>query len=213
VTAGDEDFVRRNPDKQPRRTYWLYTEWSEPSEPVTVVSSENFVGGGATAARFIKIPPNGPSVEYEEPKGKVVSVIWDQRRATEIPAEREVLRGAFLDFEQDVDVLHPLTLQIKRLEKYAFSTDAFVADLRGGEPLMVDVDKDTKEETPLPVPGEYLVVDADGRLVACHEVDDAEEYRRLLFIEDKPSSTVGAPGMMGPGGGPEAMMGYPPGMP
>ena len=189
VTADDAD-VLKNTGKE-RRTYWLQTEWSEPSEPVTVVSPENFVGGGATGPRFIKLPPNGPSVEYEEPKGKVVAVVWDQRRATEVPAERDVLRGAFLDFTQDVDVLQPVTLQIKTLEKYSFGTDAFVADLRGGEALMVDVDKDSKEETPLPVPGEYLVVDGSGRLIACHEVDDAEEYRRLLFIEDTPSGAGG----------------------
>jgi hypothetical protein len=109
-----------------------------------------------------------------------------------------------LDFTQDADVLQPITLQIKTLEKYSFGTDAFVADLRGGEALMVDVDKDSKEETPLSVPGEYLVVDGSGRLLACNEVDDAEEYRRLLFIEDTPS---GAAGTMSPGGSYGDMMG------
>jgi len=79
-----------------------------------------------------------------------------------------------------------LTLQIKRIEDFNFATDAFVADLRGGEPLLVDVGT-SKEETPLPVPGEYLVVDGDGRLIVCNEVNDAEDYRRLLFIEDRPA--------------------------
>jgi hypothetical protein len=78
---------------------------------------------------------------------------------------------------------------------------------------MVDVDKDSKQETPLPVPGEYLVVDRHGRLIACDEVDDAEEYRRLLFIEDSPSGSAGTPGMMPPGGGYGEMMGYPGGIP
>jgi len=203
VTAEDEDVLKKTGKE--RRTYWLQTEWSEPSEPVTVVEPAGFAGGSATGPRFIRLPPNGPSVEYEEPKGNVAAVIWDERRATEVPAEREVLRGAFLSFQQDVDVLHPITLQIRRLEGYAFDTDAFVADLRGGEPLMVDVDKDTKEETPLPVPGEYLVVDGSGRLIACNEVDDAEEYRRVLFIEDAPTGAM-TPGssygdtMMGSGG-------------
>jgi len=45
-------------------------------------------------------------------------------------------------------------------------------------------------------------------LIACNEVDDAEEYRRLLFIEDKPGAAAGTPGMM-PGYG--DMMGYPAG--
>ncbi len=108
-------------------------------------------------------------------------------------------------------MLQPATLQIKRIEDYDFDTEAFVADLRGGEALLVDVDKD-RVETPLPVPGEYLVVDGSGRLIACSEVDDAEEYRRLLFLEDKPNAATGtAPGMSSPGYG--EMMGYPGGMP
>jgi hypothetical protein len=94
VTADDAEALK-NTGKE-RRTYWLQTEWSEPSEPVTPLSPENFVGGGATGPRFIKLPPNGPSVEYEEPKGKVVAVVWDPRRATEVPAERDVLRGGVL---------------------------------------------------------------------------------------------------------------------
>lgn len=192
LTAADEEYQKTS--GKPRRTYWLQTEWSEPSNVVTVVSPENFVGGGATGGRSIKLAAVGPSVEIEEPKGKVVTVVWDRRRATEVPAEREVLRGAFLDFTDKADVLQPLTLQIKRIEEFNFDTEAFLADLRGGESLLLDVDKTTKEEKPLSVPAEYLVIDGDGRLMVRSEVDDAEEYRRLLFIEDTPASATG--GMM-----------------
>jgi hypothetical protein len=122
-----------------------------------------------------------------------------------MPAEREVLRGEFFNFTHTADVLQPLTLQIKRIEDYNFDTDAFVADLRGGEPLLVDVDKTSKEETPLPVPGEYLIVDGDGSLIVCNEVDDAEDYRRLLFIEDRPQMG----GTAAPASGYEDMMSYP----
>ena len=52
VTAEDEDVAKKTGKE--RRTYWLQTEWSEPSEPVTPLSPENFVGGGATGPRFIK---------------------------------------------------------------------------------------------------------------------------------------------------------------
>jgi len=44
---------------------------------------------------------------------------------------------------------------------------------------------------------------------ACDEVDDAEEYRRLLFIEDTPKGAQGSPGMMPSSGGYGDMMGYP----
>ena len=102
-----------------------------------------------------------------------------------------------------------MTLQIKRIEEFNFDTEAFVADLRGGEALLLDVDKTTKEEKPLPVPGEYLVVDGDGRLIACSEVDDAEEYRRLLFIEDTPGAATGGMAPSSDMGGYGETMGYP----
>ena len=208
TTAEDEEYQKTS--GKVRRTYWLQTEWSEPSNVVTVVSPEQFVGGGAIGARVVKLAATGPSVELEEGKGKVVTVVWDDRRATEVPSEREVLRGAFLDFTDKADVLHPLTLQIRRIEKFDFDTEAFVADLRGGEALLTDVDTKSRVETPLPVPGEYLVVDGSGRLIACNEVDDAEEFRRLLFIEDKPGGGAAAAPSMGGYG---EMMGSPSGPP
>ncbi len=211
VTAADDEYQKTS--GKPRRTYWRQTEWSEPSNVVTVINPEHFVGGGATGGRSIKLAAAGPAVEIEEPKGKVVTVVWDRRRATEVPAEREVLRGAFLDFTDKADVLQPLTLQIKRIEEFEFDTEAFVADLRGGESLLLDVDTTTKEETPLPVPGEFLVVDGDGRLIACSEVDDAEEYRRLLFIEDTPGAATGGMAPSPEMGGYGDMMGYPAGYP
>jgi hypothetical protein len=33
-----------------------------------------------------------------------------------------------------------------------------------------------------------LVVDRNGNLVACNEIDDAEDYRRLLLLDDKSGS-------------------------
>jgi len=210
VTKADEEYQKTS--GKFRRTYWLQTDWSEPSDVVSVVVPEHFAAGGATGARSIRLAAAGPAVEIEEAKGKVVTVVWDQRRATEVPSEREVLRGAFLDFTDKADVLQPLTLQIKTIEDYSFDTEAFVADLRGGESLLLDVDETSKEEKLLPVPGEYLVVDGDGRLIVCSEVDDAEEYRRLLFIEDSPAPAAG--GMMSPSmGGYGDMMSSPDGYP
>jgi hypothetical protein len=113
-------------------------------------------------------------------------MVWDEKRATEVAAERAVLRGSFLDFTQSADVLNPLTLQLKTIENHEFDTNALVVDIRGGQQLIEDVDEDTKEKTVRHVPGEFLIVDANGNLIACNEIDDAEEYRRLLFIEDSP---------------------------
>jgi hypothetical protein len=168
-----------------------------------------FVAGAATAAKMIPLSIGGPLVQMSDPQAKLVSVVWDRRRAVETPAERDVFRGSYLNFEQDADVLHPATLAIKRLEKYAFKTNAYVADLRGGEDLIKDVDKEARTETLYTTPGEVLVVDGLGNLVVCNEIADCEEYRRVLFIEDSP---VVATAPTGPTGY-EGMEGAYPGSP
>jgi hypothetical protein len=216
VAAEDEEYFKTT--RKPRRTYYRKTDWSVPSNIVTLKKRDQFVAGGAVAGRTIQLSQDGPTLQTTESSGKVVTVVWDKKRAAEIPAEKEVFVGSFLDFKMNADALNPMTLQIKTVEEYSFDTDAFVADLRGGDVLIVDKDEETDEETTYYTPGEYLVIDGSGNLIACNEIDDAEEYRRLLFIEDT-GETTAAPSFGYPGmeGGSEGMMdygsGYPGGFP
>ena len=217
VVAKDEadvEYVKKN--KKPKRTYYRQTEWSELSNIVTIANPAKFVAGATTPAKTVTLPMGtkvfttdntGIQVEVElgqdtevettECFGKLVTVVWDKRRAAEVPVEKEVHRGEFLTFDQDADVLHPLSLQIKTIEKYPFDTDAFVADFRGGGQLITDVDEEAEEKTDFFTPGEFLVVDGEGNLIACNEIDDTEEYRRLLFIVDAPDSAMAIGGGYG----------------
>ncbi len=175
--------------QRPRRIFFRQTEWSEPSDVITLETAEDFLAGSVTPPRFVPLltrpGERGPEIQLGEDSGKLVSVVWDNRRAVEVPAGREVRRGAYLHFEEDADVLHPRALQIRRLPEFPFRTDSFVADLRGGATLMTDVHPVTEEETTHRVPGEFLIVDRDGNLLVRNEVETAEEYRRLMFIEDE----------------------------
>ncbi len=175
--------------QRPRRMYFRQTEWSEPSDVVTVESPDNFLAGAVTPPRFVRLVTRpgerGPEVQMGEDSAKLVAVAWDRRYAVEVPAEREVRRGAYLDFQEDADVLHPRLLQIRRFPDFPFQTGSFVADFRGGAELMTDVHPVTEEETVHRVPGEFLIINADGSMLVRNEVDTAEEYRRLMFIEDE----------------------------
>ncbi len=183
--------------ERPVRTSFVRTEWSEPSDPCTVLGSEGFVAGSVTAARYrpLVASTNGPAPEalLSEATGNLVVVAWDWRRGVEVPGERPVRRGSFLNFRQDADVMHPVTTQIKRLEDYRFNSRGLVLDMRGGEVLIVDEDDGEKKE--LRAPGEFILFDADGNLMVRNEVNDTEDYRRLLLIEDA-GPTAGA-GMVG----------------
>jgi hypothetical protein len=209
--AADTEYVKKN--GRPKRTFYRRTDWSEPSNIVTIAPPAKFVAGATTKAKPVTLPEgtkvitadaSGSQVEVEleqstevettESSGKLVTVVWDERRAVEVPVEKDVYRGTFLTFEQDADVLHPMSLQIKTIEQYPFDTDAFVADLRCGGVLITDTDEEEDEETKLLTPGEFLVVDGEGNLVACNEIDDTEEYRRLLFIVDTAEPVVATGG-------------------
>ncbi len=182
VEAKDAETSTRT--GQTTRTFYLQTDWSEASNVVTVAKPEKYVAGGATHGKVI---PLSDSIEIQttESKGKLVTMVWDDNRAAEIPAEKEVFRGSYLSFTEDADALHPLTQQIKTIEGFEFNTDAFVADLRGGKKLITDIDEENDdEETIHYTPGEFLVIDGEGNLLACNEIDDTEEFRRLTFAED-----------------------------
>ena len=180
--AEDQEYLKKTGKERPR---FVRTEWSEPSNIVRVEDPEKVIAGAASPGKMILLSADGPAVQTTEPSGKVVAVVWDKTRAVEVPAEREVNLGSVLNFKQNADVLHPLAGQIKTLEEYNFITEAFVADLRGGEELSK---KGKDQQKGLTAPAEYLVVDRKGNLIACNEVDDAEDYRRLLFIDDKTGS-------------------------
>lgn len=198
----DQEYAKNNPGKPPRRTYWIWTDWSEASNVVTVPKPIQYVAGTATAPRIIKLEQNGPQVQTADPSARLVTVVWDTKRAVEVPGERQVYRGSVLNFTQNADVLQPMTLRIKTIEDHEFETDGFVADLRGGEPLIKETAGSGKSKSDQPdrilnAPGEYLVIDKDGNMLVRSEVSDIEEYRRLMFVEDHPVTT-GAP-TMGPG--------------
>lgn len=187
IETDDQEYQKRT--NTPRRTFYVQTDWSEPSDVVKVQGNDDFFAGGVTPGRFIKLAKpgeQGPEVQITESAGKMVVVAWDRRRAVEVPAERDVRRGAYLNFTQDADVMHPLTTQLKTISEFSFASNGLVLDLRGGDPLIVDVigDARTGERKILNTPGEFMVVDPAGNLVVCNEIDDTEEYRRLMFIEE-----------------------------
>lgn len=199
VEASDAEYTKSTGKR--RRTYYVKTDWSEPSNVVTIQPPGGIIAGKVEPARTTRVSSDGPEVELGEDKGEVVTVVWDKSRAVEVPAGREVYRGSVLDFEQDADVLHPLTHQLKTIEKFRFETGALVVDMTGGELLF----QDKKKENELHAPSEVAVVDGDGNFVVRDETEDVEDYRRVLFIEETPPG-MSSPSMGTPYGGGEEYM-------
>jgi hypothetical protein len=197
-----EDEKKTQETGQTVRTDFIQTDWSDPSNVVTVEKPQWFAAGEATRGRVIPLRREGPEVEMSETTSKMVAAVWDKTRATEVPVEKTVYRGSYLNFTEDADVLHPLRLQLRTIKEYEFESDAYVVDLRGGEKILVDKAEDRMEDDVVyTAPGELLVVDGEGNLIVCNEIDNAEEYRRLTFADDtQQAAAAGMSGGYGEGG-------------
>jgi len=202
-----------------KRVYYRLTDWSKPSEPVRLPVATKFVAGQVRAGTMIE----AQNISTGEPSATVLPIVWDVNRAVDVPGYADApdepksatdkekpsaYRGTVLNFKKDARVLRPDSLELKLLEKYRFATNAIVVDLRASEPIRDGDKKPGEKKEQLLSAGEILLVDQQGNLIVRNELDDIEDYRKYMFVdEDKPAMGGGAggdspgmpgmPGMMG----------------
>jgi hypothetical protein len=187
-------------DETKKSWYWVETEWSEPTEPVTLPSPTRVFAGTVSPPRMAK-GVGDSLVQQSEVEGMIVPVVWNGKLAIDVSSEMEVIRGAVLNAKQEFEVLDPVSLVIKVLKDFDMKSNILVADMRGGEDLPGD------RESEVTAPGEFALVDDSGNLVVHNELDDYDRYRRFTFADEiKPISSGygsggedGMPGSSGPG--------------
>jgi hypothetical protein len=172
-----DDAMQQVRESREKNQYYVATDFSDPSPPVKVPDLPlRLVAGAVDAPRYT--PVDNGRVLRDEAKAEVLAVTWSDEFGIFIPGLANVARGALLNFTTNANVLHPLRMALKSLEQHDFKTDAVLLDIRGGENLGTS-------SSPLYTPGEVLLLDRDGNLIVRNEIDDAEVYRRQLFIEDR----------------------------
>ena len=185
------------------RQYYHRTSWSEPSDSVSTEPFERFYAGNTESRAVVTSHKNGAEVNYRPLSAQMAGVVWDPSWVADVSRGTQVIPGSVLDYQGSVEIVHPITLEFKKLDKYDFRGGAVVTDVRGGS----IVGGDTME--PLLSPAEFAVIDAQGNLVVSHEFDDIEQYRRYAFVEDAPPPAAqgdpttmmqGMGGMMPPAG-------------
>ena len=166
----------KSSQKQTRK-YYLYTDFSPPSDPITVEIEPVSLAGQVLPLETGNAPDKTQDrIVLKEPEAKMMSVMWDAVRATDVAGVTNVFRGTFLNFKSKADAIHPVMLVFKRLEDYDFQTDRLVADIRGGEELPVPA---TSKDEPLLSPGQYALIDETGQIVVRSEFDDWDQFRKL----------------------------------
>jgi hypothetical protein len=166
--------------KSGQRKYYITSDWSEPSAVVSMASPERFYAGETILGTPINI--GGATIATSEPVAKVLAVTWDPTLGVFAPAEQSVHRASVLNTKADVEVIHPVLGDLRKLEGYEMTTNGVVLDILGGEKLPGAAQ--SKED--VRAPGETLIMDAQGNLVVTDEARDIEGYRKYIFPEPKP---------------------------
>ncbi|WP_254512665.1 hypothetical protein [Anatilimnocola floriformis] len=181
------------------RPFLLETDYSEPSEIAELPPVTRYFAGKATAGNggplAIGTPPNvtmTPPILTTQPLVNLLTVGFDNKLATDVAGEKEVYRGSMLNFEKEIDVIHPSLLSVHNIGKYTFKTNAMVLDFVGGTDIP---NLDTRRSDKVPEPCEILIFDGDGNLQLLDEADDVEGFRRYLppKPDEHPSTNAGAP--------------------
>jgi|GEM_PF-1251691 hypothetical protein len=203
----EQDAKSKTPNT---RTFWVESDWSQPSDVVTLPSRSSFYAGTVDQPGMAEIVPGKPRVANSQPSVKVLTSVWDPVKVADFPAEELAYRGSVLNFSKDAKVIHPLNHDVVDFKEYKFQTGAIIGDLAGGD----SIPKRNKSNAadPLKAPGELVVIDEHGQLRVRHETDDIEEFRRRL-VPPEPKTPTPAEGAEGygsygetPGYGPPGAM-------
>jgi len=211
VAARVTDLQAKEPKEGARRYYYRRSDWSEPSEPVSVEPEGRFYVG-PVARPNVSTHKNGAILVRDPLQMSGAVVRWDHNWAVDVAIKKEMIPGTVFNEVRNVEVVHPITLEFKLIDKYDLRTNCALVDVRGGEKVGGD------SLQPLLSPTEALFLDAEGRLVVRNEVEDLDLFRRFTYADETDTGTgsggrprapgmPGEPGSMEPGG-----MGAPGGM-
>ncbi|MFL2870812.1 MAG: hypothetical protein ACJZ8O_08680, partial [Pirellulaceae bacterium] len=180
--------------------FYLFTDWSDATEPVTVPQLASVIAGSVEPEVRTRMT-SGQYIPLGEPTANMKPTIFDTNRAVDMVVDRVVNRGSVLNFTSTAEYPHPIKLVVNKVDDINFSINMMVLDIRGGEPLPGHFDDD-----PFSAPGEFALLDANGNLVVQNELDDFDRFLRFDYDPDVKEDPLGADGG-GMGGGMPGMGG------
>ena len=156
------------------------TEWSDPIRvsvegPVPEFYAEKIEEPRTARVGSVEIP-------VDEMKAEIVtSVESPEYKGTHIAAKRFFAVGDLINFDEPVTIMHPVTQSIHFLEDFDFRSNGVLIDIMGGGRLEVSRNDPMQYE----LPGETLIMDADGDFEISNDIDDLEKAREALRLPDE----------------------------
>ena len=168
-----------------RGTFHRETEWSEASSWAHVPDGHNIFLGVPSKVATISV--GDFEFSRKRPEMEVMAVVWDSEKAWEVTATCKVKRGTIINFlGENIKAVDPAGSRVIPLKEHNISTNAIVADLRGGKEL-------PGKKSELLEPGELLLFDAYGNFSVRNELDDYPLYAKYELEDQESDRSLGRP--------------------
>jgi hypothetical protein len=166
-----------------RRSFQLWSDWSEPTEPISLPFPEHYFAGPVKPGTTNVWKVDGKEIEYtrDAPSAKIVASRYDNATGARISMELDIFEGSVLSHQaESADIVDPISLQVLKLPEAELLSGTTVVDLDGGKPLWKAAgDGDLTE------PGMMLLFDQSGELKVTDEVSDQEFYRIYTYADER----------------------------
>ena len=158
-----------------------WSDWSEPSAPVSLPVSEEYYVGPIESGTMNFWQVGGKEVAYQRdaPEVTMATCNFDAAFDAKVPVRVEKLfEGAVLSAKAEhADVVDPITLEVKKTPPVDYDSQTTIVDIDGGVPLKITED--------LTEPGMVLLFGEDGSLHLNDDISDMEMYRINTYADER----------------------------
>ena len=157
-----------------------WSEWSEPSAPTSLPSTEQYFTGPVKSGTVNMWMVANKEVPYvrDLPKTSMMTCYFDSAVDAKVPLRAELFEGAVLSGKaEQADVVDPITMEVKKLPNVEMVSSTTIVDIDGGTPLKITEN--------LTEPGMVLLFDQDGTLHLNDEVSDLEMFRIHSYADER----------------------------
>jgi len=156
------------------------TKWSEPVAVTVGGASPEFFVDTVESPRTAKVGDR--EIPIEEAKVNMVTELENgDLSGMEMAGMKGFSTGDLMNFSEPITIMHPVAQSVHFLEEAVFDTGATLVDVMGGERLNLP----KGEPIQYSLPGESLVMGADGQFKVNNDIEQRSSARHALRTPDE----------------------------
>ncbi len=154
------------------------TIWSQPVEVAVKSEMSSAIAGKVVPATKKKFGTF--ELAEGEPMAEVVATVLNKKYNAVLPAKKATFRAEALDFSANIHVVNSVTSGVHVYKQAPILTDSVVVDMLGGDELPLP----PSEKMRFNLPGELLIMKADGTFQIANDLDDRTKFVQALLRDD-----------------------------